>query len=77
MGGNIHAAPRAVVLTIKLNNETLNLRWFTNPCDAPSSAGKAGGFGNHLFEVRIKPRSVWLVRVSLIDARLGEQHRGS
>ena len=34
-----------------------------------------GAFVNHLFELRSKPRFVWLVRASLIDAHEGEQHR--
>jgi len=34
-----------------------------------------GVFGNHLFELRCKPRFVWLVRASLIDAHEGEQRR--
>ena len=35
-----------------------------------------GVFVNHLFELRSKPRFVWLVRASLIDAHEAEQHRG-
>jgi hypothetical protein len=45
------------------------------PFVAPSSGGITGGFGNHLFELRDKPRFVWLVRASLIAARYGEQRK--
>ena len=43
----------------------------------PSSTGNTGAFGNHLFELRNRPRFVWPVRVSLIDARVDEQRRES
>jgi hypothetical protein len=45
------------------------------PSAAPSSGAIAGVFGNHLFELRSKPRLVWLVRAGLIAARYGEQHK--
>jgi len=34
------------------------------PSAAPSNAGLAGVFGHRLFELRNKPRLVWLVRAS-------------
>lgn len=36
------------------------------PSATPSSGGITGVFGNHLSELRNKPRFVWLVRASLI-----------
>jgi hypothetical protein len=47
-----------------------------SPSAAPSSTAKTGDFGNHLFELRNRPRFMWPVRASLIAARLGEQRRG-
>lgn len=39
------------------------------PSAAPSNAVVTGAFGQHLFELRNKPRFVWLVRVGLMAAR--------
>jgi hypothetical protein len=67
-----HLSSDTTVWTIKnqilfslFNLGAVAVAWCSgSPSDAPSSAGEVGAFGHRLFELRNKPRSVWLVRAS-------------